>query len=612
MSTHRRPTVRARVPAGLLLLLLCAAVTGHAQPDVVSIEAFGIGPNQPHDAGPAVRKAVEYLRAHPGTTLVFPRGDYHFAPGDASAVELYLSNTDVVNPRRVAIDLHRLERVTLHGYGARLLFRDRIMPFAIRDSRQIELAGFEIDWPRPLMSQGTVIAANATGITLRIDPVEYPYVVEGGELFFVVEGQRRKPWDFMEFDPMLYAVAARTGDAGSLGRNWRGYRATAVSPGIVRLAHDFERLPRVGNVLVARHGSRDHAGVFIEASHAVTLSEMEFRHTSGLGVLAQYSSDLTFRNVHFRAAPGSARQFAGHDDGFHVSNCRGRVVVDRCSFFGLMDDPINVHGTSVSVTARKGTRSLACRYMHDQSVGLRFGDPGDEVAVLDRASMLPIARAKMTAIRRAGIREFEVDLDADLPAVPAGGLALENLTWTPEVVVRDSLFAGVRARGLLLTTPRAALVEGNTFRSSGAAVMISGDANGWYESGAVTDVVVRRNRFEDVNTSTYQFSNAVVTISPEIPRPAGPFHRNIRIEDNTFRVTDRPVLYAFSVKGLAFRNNRIDVSPRWDPWHPDASLTFRACEDVDVSGNAIDPAFRDRSVVIEGGSPDTVRIEGWR
>jgi hypothetical protein len=486
------------------------------------------------------------------------------------------------------------------------------MPFAIRDAREIELQGFEIDWQRPLMSQGIVVAADAAGITLRIDPDEYPYVVERGELFFLVEGRRRKPWDFMEFDPALYAVAARTGDAGCLGRNWRGYQASEVSPGIVRLAHAFERLPRVGHVLVARHGARDHAGVFIEGSRAVTLSEMEFRHTSGLGVLAQYSSDLTFRNVHFRPAPGSPRQFAGHDDGFHVSNCRGRVVIDRCSFFGLMDDPVNVHGTSVSVTARKGARTLACRFMHDQSVGLRFGDPGDEISVLDRASLLPIGRARMTAIRRQGVREFEVDLDADVPVVPAGGLALENLTWTPEVVVRSSLFAGVRARGLLLTTPRAALVEGNTFRSSGAAVMISGDANGWYESGAVADVTIRRNRFEDANTSTYQFSNAVVTIAPEIPAPAGPFHRNIRIEDNTFRVTDRPVLYAFSVKGLTFKGNRIDVSPRWDAWHPDASLTFRGCEDVEVSGNVVDPAYRDRSVAVEGGRPDTVHIDGWR
>jgi hypothetical protein len=242
-----------------------------------------------------------------------------------------------------------------------------------------------------------------------------------------------------------------------------------------------------------------------------------------------------------------------------------------------------------------------------------FGEPGDELSIIDRASMLPVGAVRLAAIRRLGLRDFEIDVDGDVPAPPPGGLALENLTWTPEVSIRRNLFGGGRARGLLVTTPRPTVIEDNTFRSSGAAITISGDANGWYESGAVTDVLIRGNRFEDCNTSAYQFSNAVITISPEIPHPgATPFHRNVRIEDNVFRVTDVPVLYAFSVAGLRFVRNRVEVSPRFDAWHKDSSLTFRASEDVEVAGNVLDPAFNDRSVHIEGGRPDTIRIEGWR
>lgn len=595
-----------------LAWIATAAPAGSAAVDV-SLTTFGIGPNEAADAGPAVRKAVEFLRQHPGTTLVFPRGDYHFGPAEASEVDLFLSNSDVVNPRRVAIDLDGVSHARLEGHGARLLFRDRIMPFAVRHARDIEIAGFEIDWPRPLMSQGEVVAADATGITIRIDAADFPYVVEDGQLRFVVEGRHLAPWDFMEFDPSLAAVAARTGDEGCLGHDWRGYRAVELSPGRVRLEHAFRRLPRVGNVLVARHGVRDHAGVFIEASSDIVLADLEFRHTSGLGVLSQYSGDLTFRNVHFRAAPGSSRQFSGHDDGFHFSNCRGRIVVERCSFFGLLDDGINVHGTSVSVVGRPGPHTLACRFMHEQSVGLLFGDPGDDLSVIDRASMLSIGKVRLAAVRRQGLRDFEVDVEGDVPAPPPGGLALENLSWTPEVSIRQCLFGGGRARGVLVTTPRPTVIEDNTFRSSGAAITISGDANGWYESGAVTDVLIRRNRFEECNTSAYQFSQAVVTVSPEIPHPGTtPFHRNIRIEDNFFRVTDAPVLWAFSVGGLRFERNRIEVSPRFDAWHGNTSLTLLSAEDVDVRDNVLDSGFRDRSVRIEGGRAETIRISGWR
>jgi hypothetical protein len=52
--------------------------------------------------------------------------------------------------------------------AARLLFRDRIMPLAVRRCRDISVEGFEIDRPRPLMSKGEVVAADAGGITLRI------------------------------------------------------------------------------------------------------------------------------------------------------------------------------------------------------------------------------------------------------------------------------------------------------------------------------------------------------------------------------------------------------------------------------------------------------------
>jgi hypothetical protein len=34
-----------------------------------------------------------------------------------------------------------------------------------------------------------------------------------------------------------------------------------------------------------------------------------------------------------------------------------------------------------------------------------------------------------------------------------------------------------------MSTPGEVLIEKNTFESSGSAILIPGDANGWYESG---------------------------------------------------------------------------------------------------------------------------------
>ena len=46
-------------------------------------------------------------------------------------------------------------------------------------------------------------------------------------------------------------------------------------------------------------------------------------------------------------------------------------------------------------------------------------------------------------------------------------------------------------------TAQAEIIENNVFESSGSSILIAGDANGWYESGAVTDVLIRHNTFND-------------------------------------------------------------------------------------------------------------------
>lgn len=147
----------------------------------------------------------------------------------------------------------------------------------------------------------------------------------------------------MEFDKETRLIPPETGDASCLGEDYHTYRATEISYGLVRLNHAFTRLPATGNYLVLRHSARDHSGVFITGSKDIVIENLNMYQNTGLGILAQYSGNLTYKNVHCVPNPVKNRILSGHDDGFHFSNCNGQIIVDSCRFMALMDDPINVH-----------------------------------------------------------------------------------------------------------------------------------------------------------------------------------------------------------------------------------------------------------------------------
>jgi hypothetical protein len=225
------------------------------------------------------------------------------------------------------------------------------------------------------------------------------------------------------------------------------------------------------------------------------------------------------------------------------------------------------------------------------STGMTWGGFGDKVAFIENETMVTVGHGKVTANTKIDRDTFEVEFADAVPDGIGVGDALENLTWAPDFTVVNSVFGSCRARGLLVSTPGKVVIENNDFISSGSAILIAGDANGWYESGAVRDVLIRGNRFHpSCLTNWYQFGEGVISIYPIIPDfdKDRPFHRNIRIEDNSFDMFDYSVLYALSVDGLKFNDNTIRHNTKYNSWQGrKAMLTFEGCKNVQVKGNKV-------------------------
>lgn len=227
--------------------------------------------------------------------------------------------------------------------------------------------------------------------------------------------------------------------------------------------------------------------------------------------------------------------------------------------------------------------------------------------------MQRFAQGTVKNVERLSDREVLVTFRQAVP----GGLeehdCVENMTWTPEVLIRGNHFTRNNTRGVLLTTPRKAIVENNTFFRTGmSAVLIEADAEGWYESGPVRDVTIRNNEFIDC---AYQGGpgNAVIAIHPsnKVADVKQPVHFNIRIEHNVFKTFDYPVLYAKSTQGLFFTNNTIvrthDLAPQTA--HR-TMIYFNGCSRVEIGGTQLQGDVLGRNIRLENMPETNVKQTG--
>src|SRR3712207_1066458 len=150
-----------------------------------------------------------------------------------------------------------------------------------------------------------------------------------------------------------------------------------------------------------------------------------------------------------------------------------------------------------------------------QSYGFNAFFVGDTVAFVKSSSMRRIASAVVKQVNRISDRVIELALDRAVPrSVVVKSDCIENLTYTPEVEITHNLFTHTSTRGTLVTTPRRVVIADNTYRNTGmSAILIEADAKGWFESGAVKDVMIRDNIFEGCALNGVS-AQAVIAINP--------------------------------------------------------------------------------------------------
>ncbi|WP_430815301.1 alpha-1,3-galactosidase-related protein [Carboxylicivirga sp. RSCT41] len=575
---------------------------------VINVKDYGINANTKECVVAQINQLIEKLDAQ-DVTIIFPKGRYDFYPDSNYLRPYFETNTYDINPKRLGILLDKKANITIDGQGSEFIYHGHIQPFTLDHSRNITLKNINIDWDIPLTAESEVMESSSSHLLLKIDTKQFPFELSSQQGIDFVGEDWKENWQLSQGSWLIeidqnHIIPAYTGGHGCVKyKDEKALKYILIEDGLLKIEGQFTKTPAVGNRLIMRHSTRDHAGIFLYHSKDLLLENINVYHTSGLGVLSQYCENIEMRRVNMIPNPVKNRFLSGHDDGLHFMGCKGDIIIDSCKAQGLMDDPINIHGTCVPVVEKVDASIVRCRFAHSMSTGLIWAQPGDSLSFIHKKTMKSVGMGTIASFEPESKDEFLLKFEETVPEFLDSNYSIENLSCIPNVKITNCFAGSCRARGYLISTPGKVIIENNVFETSGSAILIAGDANYWYESGAVRDVLIQNNEFRwPCNSSYYQFCNAIISIFPEVPEPdsESPFHRNIRIENNSFNPSDYPVLYALSVDGLSFKNNSISRSYNYQPWHfQKHTFLLDACKNVEISGNRISKDVLGQNILLK-------------
>lgn len=531
------------------------------------------------DATPAVRAALEQCRKSGAGKLVLPGGQLRLLPDKAVEKYQFISNNDE-SLKRIAFDLEGMKDFTIEGNGTELLFSGFISPFSLEGCTNISIENLDIDFVRTFHSEGTVVATGNGWLELSF-PENYGCEVTNGILRFRDASKTVYPYaSMLEFDVERREPAFHARDMWLWGG---GVPAEQLPNGNIRVLRDGATAT-VGNIIVFGAAARYNPAFTLADCDGVSIVDVNLYHCGGMGVIAQRSRDIELLRLNVTPAPGKGRMISITADATHFVNCGGYIRMIDCVFENQKDDATNIHGLYMSVDSVTGPDKLLLRWRNSGQYGVDFLRKGMTVELVNNRNMETYARRTVASVERINKVFTEVTFTEPLPegVEPMNVVAADD--DYPEVLIKGCRMRGNRARGLLLGSRGKMVIEENYFHIPGAAILFEGDGNYWFEQSGVRDVTIRGNIFENGNYGSPTWGSACIAVGSGIPeREACRYHRNIHVEENTFRVFDPRIVNLYCVDGFYFRNNRIEPTADY-PAEWDSAKNFIAtnCDNINI------------------------------
>ncbi len=489
--------------------------------------------------------------------IIFSPGTYYINSEKCRRYMLYITNTvgdkefknnETPHLNEVPFYLNGIKNLTIEGSGAVFIIEGKVTNSAIENCENIVVRNMEIRHAHPDMHELRVVNKSLFSVDYEIDK-DSQYTFENSKLYFYGTG---------------YKCAA---DLCAANAHWIGLLRSETPEKIKRVSHPLFGAVRIQDISNRRFRAyypntmrfkiddrfylfdvrRQYAGIFINKSRNIVIDAFKQRFNYSLAFVAQDSENVTIKNSCFAPEKNSARKMASVADFMQVCMCRGKFSVSNSVFDGAGDDCLNVHGIHFKIIKAEGNK-ITVRFMHPQSHGFNPLRAGDEIAYINTKTMLQEGTSKIQSSEL--LNETDIQLVLDKASDKGLGYVVEDIDACPDVDFENNYLTRIITRGLLLTTRGRVRIKNNHFKSTTmSGILLSDDAESWYESGMCLDVSVENNKFEYCGETP-------VRIKPENKIHAAPVHKNIKITGNEFMNYKGFCITAKSTDNLVVSSNK--------------------------------------------------------
>ena len=501
--------------------------------------------------------------------LTLPKGRYVFMSRNAEEREIFISNTvaadeykagEKPNVRKIGFAIENVRNMEIDCNDSVFIIDGNMTNALINNCENIVLKNLSIVTVKPNVHKLTVLKASPFYVTFKIDESS-DFKEENGEYYWYGTDYKMNFTDFK--DSGWWTPTAKPDNFFHINRN-----GTHPFQGASNIRQVSDRIFNVryltpkdfveGQIFYVFPIIRDQVGILIENSRKITLRNVKQNYNPAFALIAQNSENITLEGLDFSPLKSSEVDFCSRGDFMQFSMCRGKIAVRDCNFDGSGDDVCNVHGIYFKIVESNKDK-LTVKFPHPQTYGLDCIREGDTIAFVDPETLIEIGRTK---VFKAELRDkYYYDIITSTYEAPIGeGGVIENVSSNPDFEFSSNTINRAVTRGVLATSRGKIRIENNRFLNTGmSGVLISDDAEKWFESGCVNDVVIRGNAFMNCEEDA-------ILVKPENKKYNGPVHRNILIENNLFVLNNTHAVNVSCSSDVTLRGNTYAGTPKDNKW----------------------------------------------